>query len=79
MKLICQDGKFAQHASDEEGTLGKAYMKYCDASSLDSDNYLYHFHVGRFLLLQDKIDEGWKRLQMAVGLKPTNVQSRLAY
>ncbi len=67
----------AQLASDEEGMFGKAYLKYYDAVSFASDNYLYHLHVGRFLLLQGKRDEAVKRLQIAVGLKPVNVQSRL--
>ena len=67
----------AQLASDEEGTFGKAYLKYTDAVSFAPDQYLYHLHVGRFLLLQGKHDEAVKRLQFAVGLKPVNVQSRL--
>jgi tetratricopeptide (TPR) repeat protein len=66
----------AQLASDEEGTFGKAYLKYCDAASFASDNYLYHLHIGRFLSLQGKHDEAVKRLQIAVGLKPVNVESR---
>ena len=71
-----QDGKVARLASDEEGTYGKAYLKYSDAVSFSSDNYLYHLHVGRFLLLQEKHDEAVKRLQIAVGLKPVNIESR---
>ena len=71
-----QDGKVAQLASDEEGAYGKAYLKYSDAVSFSSDNYLYHLHVGRFLLLQEKHDEAVKRLQIAVGLKPVNIESR---
>ena len=67
----------AQLASDEDGTFGKAYLKYTDAVSFAPDQYLYHLHVGRFLLLQGKHDEAVKRLQFAVGLKPVNVQSRL--
>ena len=73
---LVTEGKVAQQASDEEGTFGKAFLKYSDAVSFASDNYLYHLHVGRFLLLQGKHDEAVKRLQFAVGLKPVNVQSR---
>ena len=71
-----QDGKMAQLASDEESMFGKAYLKYVDAESCCSDNYIYHLHVGRFLLLQGKHDEAVKRLQIAVGLKPVNIESR---
>lgn len=66
----------AQLASDEEGSFGKAYLKYSDAASYASDNYSYHLHVGRFLLLQGKHEEAVKRLQISVGLKPVNVEAR---
>ncbi|XP_028398612.1 uncharacterized protein LOC114522180 [Dendronephthya gigantea] len=75
-KQATQDGKVAQLASDEEGSFGKAYLKYSDAVSFASDNYLYHLHVGRFLLLQGKHEEAVKRLRISVGLKPVNAEAR---
>lgn len=74
--FFSQDGKVAQQASSEEGPLGKAFVKYADASSFAPDNYLYHLHVGRFLLLQGKHEEAVKRLQFALGLKPVNIEAR---
>ena len=52
-------------------------MKYMDALSYGLDNHLYNLHVGRMLLLQNKPEEALTRLQVAVGLKPTNVEARL--
>ena len=63
-------------ASDEEAPLGKAYLKYMDALSLDQNNTLYNIHVGRLLLLQGNAEDAIQRLQLAVGLKPTFILAR---
>ncbi|XP_068729619.1 uncharacterized protein [Montipora capricornis] len=68
--------KTAQFVANEEEPLGKAFMKYMDALSYGLDNHLYNLHVGRMLLLQNKPEEALTRLQVAVGLKPTNVEAR---
>lgn len=54
-------------------------MKYLDALSSGADNHLYNLHVGRMMLLQNKPEDAVTRLQVAVGLKPTNVEARSAY
>ena len=51
-------------------------MKYLDALACGSDNHLYSFHVGRLMLVQHKPEEAVKRLDVAVGLKPTHLESR---
>lgn len=51
-------------------------MKYLDALSNAADNHLYNLHVGRMLLLQNKLEDAVTRLQVAVGLKPTSVDAR---
>ena len=51
-------------------------MKYLDVLSLGADNHLYNLHAGRMLPLQDKPEEAFRWLQVAVGLKPTNVEAR---
>lgn len=71
-----ESNKTAQLAGNEEEPLGKAFLKYLDALSCGADDYLYSLHVGRILLLQNKPDEAVTRLQVAVGLKPMNVESR---
>ena len=68
--------KTAQQATNEEEPLGKAYLKYLDALSNGADNHMYNLHVGRMLLLQSKPEEAVSRLQVAVGLKPTNIDAR---
>lgn len=72
----CLQNKTAQLASNEEESLGKAYLKYLDALVNGADNHLYNLHVGRMLLLQSKPEEAVSRLQVAVGLKPTNLEAR---
>lgn len=47
-----------------------------DALACNVDNHLYSLHVGRMLVLQGKHNEAVPRLQAAVGLKPTNIESR---
>ena len=56
--------------------MGKASIKYLDALSCGSDNYLYSFHAGRLMLVQHKEEEAVRRLDVAVGLKPTHLESR---
>lgn len=68
--------KTAQLATNEEEALGKAYLKYLDALANGNDNHVYNLHVGRMLLLQGKPEEAVIRLQVAVGLKPTNTDVR---
>ena len=68
--------KTAQLATNEEEPLGKAYLKYLDALANGNDNHVYNLHVGRMLLLQSKPEEALKHLQFAVGLKPTNIDTR---
>ena len=68
--------KTAQLATNEEEPLGKAYLKYLDALANGNDNHVYNLHVGRMLLLQGKPEEAVKHLQVAVGLKPTNIGAR---
>ena len=68
--------KTAQLATNEEEALGKAYLKYLDALANGNDNHVYNLHVGRMLLLQGKPEEAVIRLQVAVGLKPTNTDAR---
>ena len=68
--------KTAQQVTNEEEPLGKAYLKYLDAMSNGADNHMYNLHVGRMLLLQSKPEEAVSRLQVAVGLKPTNIDAR---
>lgn len=68
--------KTAQLATNEEEALGKAYLKYLDALANGNDNHVYNLHVGRMLLLQGKPEEAVVRLQVSVGLKPTNTDAR---
>ena len=56
--------------------LGEAFMKYLDVLSLGADNHLYNLHAGRMLPLQNKPEEAFRWMQVAVGLKPTNVEAR---
>jgi len=66
--LISSLNKTAQLATNEEEPVGKAFMKYLDALSLGADNHLYNLHAGRMLLLQNKPEEAFSCLQVAVGL-----------
>ena len=68
--------KTTQLATNEEVALGKEYLKYLDALANGNDNYMYNVHVGRMLLLQSKPEEAVRHLQVAVGLKPTNIDAR---
>lgn len=68
--------KTAQLATNEEEPLGKAYLKYLDALANGNDNHMYNLHVGRMLLLQSKPEEAVRHLQVAVGLKSTNIDAR---
>lgn len=64
---------------DEEEPLGKAFLKYLDALYWGSDHHLYHMHVGRMLLMQNKPEEALTRLQISVGLKPTSIEARFIF
>lgn len=68
--IFFQGGKTSQAASDENNPLGQACLKFMDALSLEQNNVMYNIHVGRLLLLQDKVEDALTRLQHAVGLKP---------
>ncbi|XP_054758090.2 uncharacterized protein LOC129264268 isoform X1 [Lytechinus pictus] len=69
-KQATQGGKTSQAASDESNPLGQACVKFMDALFLEQNNVMYNIHVGRLLLLQDKVEDALVRLQHAVGLKP---------
>ena len=44
-------------------------MKYLDVLSLGADNHLYNLHAGRMLPLQNKPEEAFRWIQVAVGMK----------
>ncbi|XP_030854513.1 uncharacterized protein LOC580673 [Strongylocentrotus purpuratus] len=69
-KQATQGGKTSQAASDESNPLGQACLKFMDSLSLEQNSVMYNIHVGRLLLLQDKVEDALTRLQHAVGLKP---------
>ena len=57
-------------------TLERSLLKYLDASCCDPNNSTYHMHVGRLLLMQHKYEDAIKRLEAAVGLKPTSIEAK---
>ncbi|XP_072266377.1 uncharacterized protein [Pyxicephalus adspersus] len=71
-----QAGKSGVISLDEENPLTQAFLKYKDALSLDLHNWLYHFHVGRHLLLQKQTKEALMFLQNALGLQPASAITR---
>ena len=67
LECIFQEGAAAQKAGDDQSPLGQAYLKYLDALSLDETRAVYHFHVGRLLVIQGDYDEAIKRLEATLG------------
>ncbi len=66
-KQATQEGVAASKASDEQSTLGQAYLKYLDALAVDETKAIHHFHVGRMLVVQGEYGEAVSRLQAALG------------
>lgn len=61
---------------EDDSFVSKALQKYLDASSVDPNSSLYHTHVGRIYLLQEKYQESLERLRCALSLKPTNIEAK---
>ena len=66
---MIQEGAAAQKVSDEESPLGQAYLKYMDALSLDESKSVYHFHVGRMLVICGDYEQAVQRLSASLGWK----------
>lgn len=60
----------AQKATDEQNSLGQAYLKYMDALALDEAKAVYNFHVGRLLVIQGNFNEAVKRLEVTLNWNP---------
>ena len=58
--------------SDSSSPLGQAYQKYMDALSLDESKSVYHFHVGRMLVIQGAYEDAVLRLTASLGWKADN-------
>ena len=68
MVLCCvlQGGNVALMASDSQSVLGRAFLKYADALTLDDVNAAYQFHVGRLLVAQGDYSSAIARLETAL-------------
>jgi len=72
---VFQGGNVALMASDSQSVLGRAFLKYADALTLDDVNSTYHFHVGRLLVTQRDYSSAVARLETALSW---NIQHQLA-
>jgi len=61
-----ESGHVAQKASDSQSVLGRAFLKYADALTLDNTKAEYHFHVGRLLIAQADYSSAIGRLETAL-------------
>ena len=76
-QVVCpQGGMMASTVADKESPLGRALCKYKDAAKLDASNATYKLHVGRLLLVQNKVDEALQYLQASMARKPTSMEVR---
>lgn len=62
--------------SDDESPLGQAYLKYLDALSLNESKAIYHFHVGRMLVVMGDYHAAVQRLDAALGWNPQYQMAR---
>ena len=62
-----KEGAAAQKAADDTSPLGQAALKFMDALSMEESKSIFHFHVGRSLVIQGSYEEATKRLEATLG------------